>query len=87
MEKLSNLLEKTAEYGKIVPGLMDFYLIPEIRTIFYSRIPNMEKAIGQNIEKWKKLLLDFSKRNRLYNFHTTKRTNLEISSPEFAELY
>lgn len=85
--KWPNLLEKTAEYGRIVPGLMDSYLFPKTQTIFYTRILNMEKAITQNIEKWKKLLLDFSKRNRLYNFHTTKRTNLEIASPEFGDLY
>lgn len=47
----------------------------------------MEKIIEQRIEKWKKLLLDFSKRNRLYNFHATKRTNLEIVSPDFESLY
>ena len=47
----------------------------------------MEKEIEQNIEKWKKLLLDFSKRNRLFNFRPTKRTNVEISHPEFEKLY
>lgn len=47
----------------------------------------MEKKIEQRVEKWKKLLLDFSKRNRLYSFHPTKRTNLEISLPEYGELY
>ena len=47
----------------------------------------MEKNISQRVEKWKKLLLDFSKRNRLYSFHPTKRTNLEISLPEYGELY
>ena len=48
---------------------------------------DMEKIIEQRVEKWKKLLLDFSKRNRLYNFHPTKRTNLEILSPDFGTLY
>lgn len=48
---------------------------------------DMDKCIGQRVEKWKKLLLDFSKRNRLYNFYTTKRTNLEILSPDFGTLY
>ncbi len=47
----------------------------------------METKIAQRVEKWKKLLLDFSKRNRLYSFHPTKRTNLEISLPEYGELY
>ena len=47
----------------------------------------MEQSIRTNIEKWKKLLLDFSKRNRLYNFRPTLRTTVEISLPEFAELY
>lgn len=38
----------------------------------------MNKKIEQKIEKWKTALLDFSKRNRLYNFSKTKRSCLEI---------
>lgn len=38
----------------------------------------MDKKIEQRIEKWKTALLDFSKRNRLYNFSKTKRSCLEI---------
>jgi very-short-patch-repair endonuclease len=39
------------------------------------------------IEKWKKRLLDFSKRNRLINYRETKRSNLRITAPELDELY
>lgn len=47
----------------------------------------MDKEIENCIETWKKNLLDYSKRNRLYKFCPTKRTNLEITSPEYGELY
>lgn len=39
------------------------------------------------VEKWKKLLLDLGKRNRLINFKETKRSNVAIVSPDFDVLY
>lgn len=47
----------------------------------------METLIAKRVEEWKKLLLDYSRRNRLYCFRSTKRTSLEISLPEYGELY
>lgn len=47
--------------------------------------------MGQNlhyrIETWKKLLLDFGKRNRLINFKDGKRSNVKIITPCFEELF
>lgn len=43
--------------------------------------------IEDKIDRWKKRLLDLNKRNRLINFHETKRSNVGITSPKFDELY
>lgn len=39
------------------------------------------------IEQWKNLLLDLGKSNRLINFRTTKKSNIEIKLPKLNELY
>jgi hypothetical protein len=43
--------------------------------------------IDEKIERWKKRLLDLGKRNRLINFHETKRSNISILSPSYDDLY
>ncbi|MEG1575158.1 MAG: DUF4011 domain-containing protein, partial [Bacteroidales bacterium] len=47
----------------------------------------MGNALQYRIETWKKLLLDFGKRNRLINFKETKRSNIKITSPSFQSLF
>lgn len=47
----------------------------------------MESALLNRVNVWKKLLLDFGKRNRLINFKETKRSNVKIITPSFGELY
>lgn len=47
----------------------------------------MGKKLNTRIETWKKLLLDFGKRNRLINFIEGKRNCLRITSPVFDDLY
>lgn len=44
-------------------------------------------ALHQRVDIWKKLLLDFGKRNRLINFIETKRSNVKITAPSIEELY
>ena len=43
--------------------------------------------IEQKIEKWKNKLLDLGKRNRLLNYRETKRSNLQILSPDCISLW
>lgn len=47
----------------------------------------MGNALLYRVDTWKKLLLDFGKRNRLINFKETKRSNVKITTPSFEELY
>src|SRR5574344_621340 len=47
----------------------------------------MGKDLLNRVDVWKKLLLDFGKRNRLINFKETKRSNIKIVAPSFEELY
>lgn len=47
----------------------------------------MGQKLQNRIETWKKLLLDFGKRNRLINFLETKRGNVRIIMPSFEEMY
>jgi very-short-patch-repair endonuclease len=47
----------------------------------------MRNALFHRIDIWKKLLLDFGKRNRLINFKETKRSNVAIVTPSFNELF
>jgi very-short-patch-repair endonuclease len=47
----------------------------------------MMTAIEVRIDKWKKRLLDLGKRNRMINYKETKRSNIKIVSPDFADLY
>lgn len=47
----------------------------------------MNNKIAQCVEKWKNLLLDFSKGNRSYNFRPNKRTTLEITTPCCFDLF
>ena len=47
----------------------------------------MGNKLKNRIETWKKLLLDFSKRNRLINFLEDKRSNVRITQPLFEKLY
>lgn len=44
-------------------------------------------AIEQSVVRWKEKLLNLGKRNRLLNYKETKRSNLNITSPEIGELY
>jgi hypothetical protein len=45
------------------------------------------KIIDQKIEIWKKKLLDLGKRNRLINYHNTKRSSLRFINPVFDEIW
>lgn len=47
----------------------------------------MGQKLHNRIETWKKLLLDFGKRNRLINFRESKRSNVKILVPSYAEIY
>lgn len=47
----------------------------------------MGQRLHNRIENWKKLLLDFGKRNRLINFLEGKRNNIKITSPSFECLW
>ncbi len=47
----------------------------------------MRNALFHRIDTWKKLLLDFGKRNRLINFKETKRSNVAIVTPSFGDLF
>lgn len=44
-------------------------------------------SIDVKIETWKNKLLDLGKRNRLINFKETKRSNLNITSPNMEEIF
>ena len=43
--------------------------------------------VDAKIENWKNKLLDLGKRNRLLNYRETKRSSLNILSPQCFELY
>ena len=47
----------------------------------------MGQKLHNRIEIWKKLLLDFGKRNRLINFLEGKRNNVKITTPSFDRLW
>lgn len=47
----------------------------------------MGNALLHRIDTWKKLLLDFGKRNRLLNFKETKRSNVKITIPSYRHLF
>lgn len=47
----------------------------------------MGQKLHNCIEIWKKLLLDFGKRNRLINFLEGKRSNVKITTPSFDRLW
>lgn len=47
----------------------------------------MGQKLHNSIEVWKKLLLDFGKRNRLINFLEGKRNNVKITTPSFDRLW
>ena len=47
----------------------------------------MGQKLHNRVEIWKKLLLDFGKRNRLINFLEGKRNNVTITSPSFDKLW
>lgn len=47
----------------------------------------MGKELHKRIETWKKLLLDFSKRNHLINFKEGKRSNVRITAPSYDDLF
>lgn len=47
----------------------------------------MGQKLHNRIENWKKLLLDFGKRNRLINFLEGKRNNVKITAPSFDNLW
>ena len=47
----------------------------------------MGQKLHNRIEIWKKLLLDFGKRNRLINFLEGKRSNVNITIPSFDRLW
>jgi Superfamily I DNA and RNA helicases and helicase subunits len=47
----------------------------------------MGQSLHYHIETWKKLLLDFGKRNRLINFKDGKRANVKIVTPSFEKLF
>lgn len=47
----------------------------------------MGQELHKRIETWKKLLLDFGKRNRLINFKEGKRSNVRITAPSYDDLF
>ena len=47
----------------------------------------MGQKLHNRIEIWKKLLLDFGKRNRLINFLEGKRNSVKIIMPSFDRLW
>lgn len=47
----------------------------------------MGQKLHNRIDTWKKLLLDFGKRNRLINFKDNKRSNVRIISPSYESLF
>ena len=47
----------------------------------------MGQKLLSRIDAWKKLLLDFGKRNRLINFIESKRGNVNIIQPSYDKLY
>lgn len=47
----------------------------------------MSVDIDKKTEIWKKKLLDLGKRNRLINYHETKRSTLSIKTPEIFDLW
>lgn len=47
----------------------------------------MGKKLHKKIEVWKKLLLDFGKRNKLINFAETKRSNVKVTTPAYNKLF
>ena len=47
----------------------------------------MGQKLHNRIEVWKKLLLDFGKRNRLINFLEGKRSNVKITTPSMDKLW
>jgi hypothetical protein len=47
----------------------------------------MGQKLHHRIETWKKLLLDFGKRNRLINFKETKRSNIHILVPSYDTIF
>ena len=47
----------------------------------------MGQELHKRIETWKKLLLDFGKRNRLINFKEGKRSNVQITAPSYDDLF
>ena len=47
----------------------------------------MGQKLYNRIDIWKKLLLDFGKRNRLINFKDNKRSNVRITSPSCESLF
>ena len=44
-------------------------------------------GIDFKLDNWKKQLLDLGKRNRLINYRETKRSNLNITLPDYVELF
>lgn len=47
----------------------------------------MGQKLHNRIETWKKLLLDFGKRNRLINFRESKRSNIHIITPSYDVIF
>lgn len=47
----------------------------------------MGQKLHHRIETWKKLLLDFGKRNRLINFRESKRSNVHIIHPSYENIF
>lgn len=47
----------------------------------------MGQKLHNRIDTWKKLLLDFGKRNRLINFKENTRSNVRITSPSYESLF
>lgn len=47
----------------------------------------MGQKLHIRLETWKKLLLDFGKRNRLINFKDSKRSNVHITAPAYDDVF
>lgn len=66
--------------------LDDAVTIPKVEPASDSSHSN-KLVLKRKVDNWKKQLLDLSKRNKMINYHETKRATLKILEPDFTELF
>lgn len=52
-----------------------------------KRYTDMDEALSRKTARWKRELLDTSKRNRMINYRETSRATLRILEPDAATLF